>query len=196
MIPFFAVVQVLISAALVTLVLMHSGREAGFGGMGFTPQSQGGTHIVERNLTRLTTADGGALLPEHRSSCTGCSRKTSLPATIAPRAGGGIGRRARLRALWGQPRGGSSPLQRMTARPRDGARARCGLLARSAARSETAPGPPLTLVREEPYSSSRTRVRTPHPRRPHAHRTATGDLAVSRRIHGRSRLPADRAGDR
>ena len=22
--------------------------------MGFTPQSQGGTHIVERNLTRLT----------------------------------------------------------------------------------------------------------------------------------------------
>ena len=50
MVPFFAVVQVLISA-----VLMHSGREAGFGGMGFTPQSQGGTHIVERNLTRLTT---------------------------------------------------------------------------------------------------------------------------------------------
>jgi len=24
------------------------------GGMGFTPASQGGTHIVERNLTRLT----------------------------------------------------------------------------------------------------------------------------------------------
>ena len=55
MVPFFAVTQVLISAALVVLVLMHSGREAGFGGMGFTPQSQGGTHIVERNLTRLTT---------------------------------------------------------------------------------------------------------------------------------------------
>ena len=33
---------------------MHSGREAGLGGMGFTPASQGGTHIVERNLTRLT----------------------------------------------------------------------------------------------------------------------------------------------
>jgi preprotein translocase subunit SecG len=49
-----AVVQVLLSALLVTLVLMHSGREAGFGGMGFTPASQGGTHIVERNLTRLT----------------------------------------------------------------------------------------------------------------------------------------------
>jgi protein translocase SecG subunit len=40
--------------ALVGLVLMHSGRDTGLGGMGFTPQSQGGTHIVERNLTRLT----------------------------------------------------------------------------------------------------------------------------------------------
>jgi preprotein translocase subunit SecG len=49
-----AVLQVLVSAFLVTLVLMHSGREAGFGGLGFTPASQGGTHIVERNLTRLT----------------------------------------------------------------------------------------------------------------------------------------------
>jgi preprotein translocase subunit SecG len=58
MVPFFAVTQVLISAALVVLVLMHSGREAGFGGMGFTPQSQGGTHIVERNLTRLTVIVG------------------------------------------------------------------------------------------------------------------------------------------
>jgi protein translocase SecG subunit len=51
---FLAVVQVLLSAALVGLVLMHSGRDAGFGGMGFTPASQGGQHIVERNLTRLT----------------------------------------------------------------------------------------------------------------------------------------------
>ena len=54
MVQFFAVLQVLTSAALVTLVLMHSGRDSGFGGMGFTPASQGGTHIVERNLTRLT----------------------------------------------------------------------------------------------------------------------------------------------
>ena len=44
----------LVSAGLLTLILMHSGRDAGFGGMGFTPASQGGTHIVERNLTRLT----------------------------------------------------------------------------------------------------------------------------------------------
>ena len=55
MVSVFAVLQVLLGAALVTLVLMHSGRDAGFGGMGFTPQLQGGTHIVERNLTRLTT---------------------------------------------------------------------------------------------------------------------------------------------
>jgi preprotein translocase subunit SecG len=45
---------VMLSMALVALVLMHSGRDAGLGGMGFTPASQGGTHIVERNLTRLT----------------------------------------------------------------------------------------------------------------------------------------------
>ena len=54
MVAFLAVLQVLISVALVTLILMHSGRDTGFGGMGFTPASQGGTHIVERNLTRLT----------------------------------------------------------------------------------------------------------------------------------------------
>jgi preprotein translocase subunit SecG len=53
-----AVFQVLISFALMALVLMHSGRDTGFGGMGFTPASQGGTHIVERNLTRLTVVVG------------------------------------------------------------------------------------------------------------------------------------------
>jgi preprotein translocase subunit SecG len=52
----FAVIHVILSAALVGLILMHSGRDAGLGGMGFTPASQGGTHIVERNLTRLTIA--------------------------------------------------------------------------------------------------------------------------------------------
>jgi preprotein translocase subunit SecG len=53
-----AVIHVLLSLALVGLVLMHSGRDTGLGGMGFTPASQGGTHIVERNLTRLTVAVG------------------------------------------------------------------------------------------------------------------------------------------
>ena len=54
MLGFLAVVQVLLCAALIGLVLMHSGRDTGFGGLGFTPASQGGQHIVERNLTRLT----------------------------------------------------------------------------------------------------------------------------------------------
>jgi preprotein translocase subunit SecG len=54
MLQFLAVVQVLLTMAMIGLVLMHSGRDAGMGGMGFTPASQGGTHIVERNLTRLT----------------------------------------------------------------------------------------------------------------------------------------------
>ena len=54
MLAFFSVIHVLLSAALIALILMHSGRDAGMGGMGFTPVSQGGTHIVERNLTRLT----------------------------------------------------------------------------------------------------------------------------------------------
>ena len=48
------VIQVLLAAFLTLLVLMHSGRDTGFGGMGYTPASQGGQHIVERNLTRLT----------------------------------------------------------------------------------------------------------------------------------------------
>jgi protein translocase SecG subunit len=47
-------IHVLLSFFLITLVLMHSGRDTGFGGLGFTPASQGGQHIVERNLTRLT----------------------------------------------------------------------------------------------------------------------------------------------
>ncbi len=58
MLPALAVFHVLVSIALVGLILMHSGRDAGLGGMGFTPASQGGTHIVERNLTRLTVIVG------------------------------------------------------------------------------------------------------------------------------------------
>lgn len=49
-----AAFHVLVSIFLVVLILMHSGRDTGFGGLGFTPASQGGQHIVERNLTRLT----------------------------------------------------------------------------------------------------------------------------------------------
>ncbi len=54
MVGFLAALQVILSVVLVVLVLMHSGRDSGFGGMGYTPASQGGQHIVERNLTRLT----------------------------------------------------------------------------------------------------------------------------------------------
>ncbi len=54
MLQIVAVLHVLLAVSLVGLILMHSGRDTGFGGMGFTPASQGGTHIVERNLTRLT----------------------------------------------------------------------------------------------------------------------------------------------
>ncbi len=54
MLQIVAVVHVLLAISLIGLILMHSGRDTGFGGMGFTPASQGGTHIVERNLTRLT----------------------------------------------------------------------------------------------------------------------------------------------
>jgi preprotein translocase subunit SecG len=55
---FLAITQVLIVIALISLILMHSGRDAGMGGLGFTPASQGGTHIVERNLTRVTVVLG------------------------------------------------------------------------------------------------------------------------------------------
>jgi preprotein translocase subunit SecG len=57
-----AVLHVLVSIGLMALILMHSGRDTGFGGLGFTPASQGGTHIVERNLTRLTVAVGLAFI--------------------------------------------------------------------------------------------------------------------------------------
>ena len=45
---------------------MHSGRDAGLGGMGFTPASQGGTHIVERNLTQ---ADGRRRASSSPANC-------------------------------------------------------------------------------------------------------------------------------
>jgi preprotein translocase subunit SecG len=50
--------HLLVSLVLVGLVLMHSGRDTGMSGMGFVPASQGGTHIVEKNLTRLTIVVG------------------------------------------------------------------------------------------------------------------------------------------
>lgn len=54
MLPVIVFFHFIVSLALIGLVLLHSGRDTGMAGMGFVPQSQGGTHIVERNLTRLT----------------------------------------------------------------------------------------------------------------------------------------------
>jgi len=54
MLPVLVFFHFLVCIALVGLVLLHSGRDTGMSGMGFVPASQGGTHIVERNLTRLT----------------------------------------------------------------------------------------------------------------------------------------------
>jgi preprotein translocase subunit SecG len=54
MLPFVVFIHFIISFALIVLVLLHSGRDTGMSGLGFVPTSQGGTHIVERNLTRLT----------------------------------------------------------------------------------------------------------------------------------------------
>jgi preprotein translocase subunit SecG len=58
LLAFDAIIHVILAFSLVVLILMHSGRDTGLGGMGFTPASQGGTHIVERNLTRVTVVIG------------------------------------------------------------------------------------------------------------------------------------------
>jgi preprotein translocase subunit SecG len=57
-IPAFVFFHFMTAVALIVLVLMHSGRDTGMAGMGYVPASQGGTHIVERNLTRMTVVVG------------------------------------------------------------------------------------------------------------------------------------------
>ena len=54
--PAFVFFYFVTCIVLIALILMHSGRDTGMAGMGYVPASQGGTHIVERNLTRLTVA--------------------------------------------------------------------------------------------------------------------------------------------
>ena len=56
--PVFVFFYFVVCIVLVVLILMHSGRDTGMAGMGYVPASQGGTHIVERNLTRLTVVVG------------------------------------------------------------------------------------------------------------------------------------------
>ncbi len=54
MIQLLAVLQVLISMALVALILMHSGRDTGLGGMALRPPRKAARTSSRRNLTRLT----------------------------------------------------------------------------------------------------------------------------------------------
>ena len=61
--PVLVFFHVIVSLALIGMVLMHSGRDTGMAGMGFVPSSQGGTHIVERNLTRLTVVVATIFFP-------------------------------------------------------------------------------------------------------------------------------------
>ena len=87
MVAVFAVLRS--PSRLLGLILMHSGRDAGFGGMGFTPASQGGTHIVERNLTRLTVVVAALFFVEHRRALpaprveAGTPLESSPPALVA-----------------------------------------------------------------------------------------------------------------
>jgi len=54
MLTFLAVAQVLIVVGMISLILMHSGRDAGMGGAWFHPGIAGRHARVERNLTRVT----------------------------------------------------------------------------------------------------------------------------------------------
>ena len=110
--------HVLVSMALVGLILMHSGRDAGLGGMGFTPQSQGGTHIVERNLTRVTMAVAIIFAVNtivlFRWLCSSARarrlrRSTTESASAAPVAGPPHTLRVALAACRGRCRDGRAP---------------------------------------------------------------------------------------
>jgi len=46
--------HVIFSILVVTLVLMHSGRDSGLGSIGGATGQSGGQHVMERNLDRLT----------------------------------------------------------------------------------------------------------------------------------------------
>ena len=57
--PIFNVTMILVSAVLVVLILLHSGKDAGLSGafgVGSGQGSLGGGSLVERNLNRWTIA--------------------------------------------------------------------------------------------------------------------------------------------
>lgn len=47
-------IHVLLSIGVIVLVLMHSGRDSGLGSVGGMAGTQGGMHVMERNLNRVT----------------------------------------------------------------------------------------------------------------------------------------------
>ena len=98
-------VHVLISVALIALVLLNSGKGGGLSDMLGGPGSYGniGQTLAERNLGRITA------LVAQLVAATTFSLFWFLDQVCA---GGGTGRRAGLRILWGKTRGGSSPLPR------------------------------------------------------------------------------------
>src|SRR5207237_8266483 len=104
MVQVLAVIQVLLSMALVGLILMHSGRDAGLGGMGFTPASQGYTHRraqsheVDRRRRHPLRRELHRALPraEVAALCAGA-------ALIAAGCGAGRALQARPSAATGPP---------------------------------------------------------------------------------------------
>ena len=91
--------QVLLGIGLIVLVLMHSGKDSGSPASAWAaaPAQYAGTAVMERNLTRLTIAV--AIVFGINGLVVGLPAEP-LAGTLRPlRAGGGIGRRARLRAL-------------------------------------------------------------------------------------------------
>ena len=74
--------------------------------------SSTGGPLGDRSASSLQTPPAAARARPRRGPEDPCSRQNRRY-TVRPRGCGGIGRRARFRAVWGQPRGGSSPLIRI-----------------------------------------------------------------------------------
>src|SRR5688572_16828731 len=101
MIAAAAVFHVLVSVGLLTLILMHSGRDTGLGGMGFTPASQGGTHA------RLAAAGERPRRPPTRLAWPGVGGMFYPPTSGRHRGCGGLRRQgAAVRLARGVRKGG------------------------------------------------------------------------------------------
>ena len=74
MLPVLAVLQVILSAGLITLVLMHSGRDTGLGGMGFAPTAIADPDTVALPLAKPTE---NIVVPSGRRPTTSAVRTPS-----------------------------------------------------------------------------------------------------------------------